>query len=293
MKKILTICLLLAATFTVKAQQKPTKEETIALINRTTALSIGKHYLSSGIVVTESKLTYDSYSFTTKLDEGTIITNTYSDISWTTLSLEKMTVDILYGDLAEVRVRFEKDIKKERAYTGRETEIDNGPFLYIVIPTKEIESIKKAFLRLAEISFDETVNYINDIFKENKLSYYIGESNTGRMVKGITADKTGKVIIYDLYKGESVNENFDVILTSINLFDLLIYYSESFRAEGDDNKTCALLLRGNIDSNGNRSTVGFFAGATAPLAAPLAERLKKALKHLRSLCNRQADPFGN
>lgn len=140
------------------------------------------------------------------------------------------------------------------------------------------------------LTFEETVNYINEIFKENKIGYHIGTGTNGRIVKGITANKTGKVIIYEMYKGESVTDKFDVILTAINLFDLLFIYSI---APGN-NQISALLLRGYQGNNVDRSTVGFFIGASheQPLQEPLADRLKKALKHLRSLCNRQADPFG-
>ena len=52
MKKLLTICLLLAITVTSQAQQKPTKEETVAFISRTVELSIGSQY---------------NYTYTTKI----------------------------------------------------------------------------------------------------------------------------------------------------------------------------------------------------------------------------------
>ena len=41
MKKLITICLLIATAFSVNAQQKPTKEETIAFMNRTLKSTIG------------------------------------------------------------------------------------------------------------------------------------------------------------------------------------------------------------------------------------------------------------
>ena len=70
MKKLITICLLLATTFTASAQQKPTKEETVAFINRTTSQTIGTHYLYGKM--SETKFTYDNYSFTQTGQAGMI-----------------------------------------------------------------------------------------------------------------------------------------------------------------------------------------------------------------------------
>jgi hypothetical protein len=48
-------------------------------------------------------------------------------------------------------------------------------------------------------SFEETVNYINNIFKENKqlnINVKAGKSNIENICHGITASKNGKVIFY-------------------------------------------------------------------------------------------------
>jgi hypothetical protein len=133
-----------------------------------------------------------------------------------------------------------------------------------------------------ELSFEETVKYINDIFKENKIGYHIGGNTSGRFVKGITADKTGKVIIYDLYKGaseESKTDKFDVIMCTINLFDIFLITPR-------DNDRLYLIAESKITP---RPNVGFFI----LIPAPLAGRLEKALDHLHYLCEKKADPFGN
>lgn len=134
-------------------------------------------------------------------------------------------------------------------------------------------------VKAQQMNFEETVNYINDIFKENKIAYYNGDSLTGRYVKGISADKTGKVIIYDKYKSNNLEaDKLDAIMNSINLFDISSYhYYQSFR------------LIGAEDSNGRYNNIGNFN----EISGPVAGRLEKALTHLRSLCNNKADPFGN
>lgn len=154
MKLLLTICLLLATTITVNAQDgKPTKKQTIALINRITALSIGKQYGNKEIIITENKLTDDKYSYSITLPGG-IFKDTYSDISWETLDTEGISFqkNDYYPSLVQVTVDFEKEIEIEEAHTGSETKIGKRSYMWIVIPTEKFDSIKKGFLRLAEIA---------------------------------------------------------------------------------------------------------------------------------------------
>lgn len=158
MKKLITICFLLSTAFTVKAQDgKPTKEETIAFINRTTALSIGNVYLFGDI--TESKFTYDSYSLTgggQAGDEILIQKDTYSGISWETLNPEWIsTINDRSNGMTGCSVGFTKKIKHEEAFTGLETKIEYKNFIQIVIPKEKFESIKKACLHLSEIAKEE------------------------------------------------------------------------------------------------------------------------------------------
>lgn len=160
MKKLLTICLLIATAFTVNAQDtKPTKEETVDFINRTTAQSIGNQYRFG--TLTETKFTYDSYSFTQTAQitdtDIHIQMETYSGILWESLNPEWIKkINVREGDAtAGVSIAFSKKIKYEDAYTGIETKIEYKNVLEIIIPIEKFESVKKACLRLSEIAKEE------------------------------------------------------------------------------------------------------------------------------------------
>jgi len=279
MKKTLAICLLLTTTFSATAQQKPTKEETIALISRTTALSIGKPYMNSSLIVTESKFTYDSYSFADKFQEQEGITKlTYSGISWETLRPNEITLEREYGGLGTVSVRFKKAIKYERAQTGSETEILEFHAIKMVIPPEQFESIKNACLRLAEIakeeSFDETVKYVN-----NKIAC-CSEVKTAT-IKG-TISGNVSWLAGGLYSGSRQINFFDLVDTKGSYGSTTILESDGMRLF----KTSIYCISFQVDSDNVEYLNDFKSQADA-------ERVYKALVQLRSLCTKEKDPFDN
>lgn len=132
-----------------------------------------------------------------------------------------------------------------------------------------------------EMNFEETVNYINDIFKENEISYFRENSNTGDFSNGISVKKDGKVICYNRYKGNvrvTLDESNE-ILCSFNLFDFT-----RFTFDGSFNYFIK-------EDSGQVKYLdwGMFTGMKEPVVI----RLNKAFDHLRSFCNKKSDPFGN
>ena len=129
-----------------------------------------------------------------------------------------------------------------------------------------------------QLTFEETIGYINNILKENpKVNYFNGNSSHGQYGMRISVDKTGKLIVYN-HKDDAVG--------SFNLFDF-----EKCKA----NKTIDTYENGDkfngenielLDKNGDR------LGKFSDLMATYSPKIEKALKHLRSFCT-NADPFGN
>jgi hypothetical protein len=131
-----------------------------------------------------------------------------------------------------------------------------------------------------DMNFEETVKYINDIFKENSISYFKENSNTSDLINGISVKKDGKIICYNAYKGSNrvPLDQTNEILFSFNLFDFTrLSYEDKFQ-----------YFIKNVGGDVKYLDWGFFYGITEPNIM----RLNKALTHLRTLCVKTADPFG-
>jgi hypothetical protein len=151
MKKLITIYLLLATTFTVKAQDgKPTQEETITFIKYQLKSLVGSK--NSGEVITKYEFEFSKICYEAKSDLYTSSYN-YSQINW--------------GNLLEIQ-RYENDIIlffKTSIYKDYKAVMDNGTIvnsekkfenhIQILLPSEKFESIKKACLRLSEIAKEE------------------------------------------------------------------------------------------------------------------------------------------
>jgi hypothetical protein len=121
-----------------------------------------------------------------------------------------------------------------------------------------------------KLSFEETEKYIQNVLTENETFYWPGE--TGYLIKSIKAKNTGKVAFY---KGN--NEGGELLIGTLNLFDVedieIIQYSDvSFKFKNGEGKKL---------------------GGITDLTKENANRLKKAFEYLRTLCNKEKDPFGN
>jgi hypothetical protein len=128
-------------------------------------------------------------------------------------------------------------------------------------------------------TFDETVAYINAIFKENQgITYTLGKGGgLNYYVNGISATKEGKVTIYWTHKEEQ-KVDFDpqtnVPITSINVFRIY----EWKKLYGD------MTL---LDAKGGM--IGYFKNTSDDID----KRLKNAFTHLRDLSTYKADPFAD
>jgi hypothetical protein len=124
-------------------------------------------------------------------------------------------------------------------------------------------------------TFEETLEYINAMFKENDIHLYPSNSKTGYAVQYILVEHSGKTIAYNKYKNGVKVTTLDIIC-SFNLFDI-DSFEYSFNSNGF-----------YLNTKKEDQYVASFRG----LSAPDAGKLEKALTHLRTLCVKTADPFG-
>ena len=156
MKKLITICLIIAATFTVKAQDgKPTKERTINFIQSALNESIGSKYY--GKVIEKNVFTHDMLNKCI-VDGSSNKIDTYYNINW-----ELYTGCAARGDngIVKIDVYMSNPVKNIATSTkiGEEepyysvTNYDDQ--IHFFAPYNKVESLKKAFARLAEIAKEE------------------------------------------------------------------------------------------------------------------------------------------
>ena len=117
-------------------------------------------------------------------------------------------------------------------------------------------------------TFDETVNYINNFFKENEVSYF-PDMATGfvseYLVSELKVEKNGRVSF--------VNKRTGKVKGTFNLFEF-----EKF----EEGNVGFLFLK---DKNNN--IIGHFSR----FPSTHIPKLEKAFKHLRTLCVKEKDPF--
>jgi hypothetical protein len=160
MKKLLTICLLLAATLTVNAQEKPSKEVTVKFIEANLKKSIGTKDRYSHLL---TNVSFDGNVLiltTTRLELEVTYTETYSDFDWEGVRFsvrndsEKSTIP----GFEVVQISFETSYK-QKTITEQFGKVSKSERLFtwliIHMPSDKIESLKKAFLRLQEIANEE------------------------------------------------------------------------------------------------------------------------------------------
>lgn len=118
-------------------------------------------------------------------------------------------------------------------------------------------------------TFDETVEYISTLVKDNKTFHYSPGYSTGNGINKISAGKDGKIVFFWV---SPADPNVKETAGSVNLFDVAKFdiYSNGFTFRDVDGKSLGY-LSSMPDASGNR--------------------LKKAFEHLRTLCDKSADPF--
>jgi hypothetical protein len=157
MKKLIAICLLTVATCTVNAQQKPTKEETIAFMKK--ALEA-----SNGIQSPFGKLQNVYFSERLYQDEKTFGKNNLEkglhavyDIKWESLVPKSIDIQELYT-CSIVVVYFNDLVTRGSgdADRGKKTYgVVREPTIDFYVPKEMAERFKKACLRLSEIAKEE------------------------------------------------------------------------------------------------------------------------------------------
>lgn len=112
-------------------------------------------------------------------------------------------------------------------------------------------------------TFDETVDYLNNFFKENEVAYFHGDGTMGHYIKEIKVEKNGKISFTDARRE---------IKGFFNVFD--------FEKFNEINKRLLLLDK-------NNQQIGRFSDFPPTHIS----KIEKAFKHLRTLCVKEKDPF--
>jgi hypothetical protein len=121
-----------------------------------------------------------------------------------------------------------------------------------------------------KLNFEETVKYINEAFKENNVYYFEPYGLNGYGVDEITCKKDGKMI----FKWLNRETNESKIIGSFNLFEVGRYKEE-------------MGYKILLDKQDKRLAQLTMASSDAFV------RIQRAVEHLKSLCNKSADPFAN
>jgi hypothetical protein len=151
MKKLLILCLLLAATFSTKAQEKVSMEVTAKFIETNLKKFIGNK--ADGWLVTnvsfngKELVVITSYLGTTNID-------TYSNFDWedVNFSVRDDSEKSIVPGFENVTLSFKTSYKQYISSLKKERLFD---WFDIHMPSDKIESLKKAFLRLQEIANEE------------------------------------------------------------------------------------------------------------------------------------------
>lgn len=161
MKKLITICLLLATAFSVNAQTKKLgKEETIAYLDRVLKLSNGEIFKRANnpnpTALSECSFAFDLITYTCKVsdeDNHEYTTNVfYSNIKWESCNgvLIVNSSDSYSDNLIDVKIIFDM---KYKFTMDKHIYFEND--MYLKILKTKADSFKKAIERLVEIAKEE------------------------------------------------------------------------------------------------------------------------------------------
>lgn len=156
----------MATAFTVTAQQKPTKEETVTFLDKVYKMSIGyKHYaLLDGkrdpdveFLITNCDFELNSVSMEEMFTKGKTKGNaTYSNLHWenvTEIIIEK-DPQVFYDDeIVRISINFLTKITYENSFQAVSKDYVKSMMLYVI--KNKAYSFKKGLERLAAIAKEE------------------------------------------------------------------------------------------------------------------------------------------
>lgn len=148
MKKLITIGLLIATSFTVNAQEKPSREQTIKFIDTTLKKFVGNNDAAEVL----KNISFDGVELiktSTMYNEPSI--DKYSNLHWEELSFA-IREDSKVSGFTKIQLSFETNFKQYMSLLNKERFFD---WFTLYVPTDKIQSIEKAFLRLKEIAKEE------------------------------------------------------------------------------------------------------------------------------------------
>ena len=155
MKKLITICLIMATVFTVNAQdRKPTKEETISFMKRVLESTVGYVAPSKGQLL---EVKFDGVSYFYKSYYDLLKSNIYgttSAINWELLNAESFK-SFENNSLVQLKVNFTGNFSFRQKIGLREEKEFFYSEVIFYLPLANVESFKKACIRLSEIAKEE------------------------------------------------------------------------------------------------------------------------------------------
>ncbi len=170
MNKLLTICILIATSLTVNAQQKPTKSETIASINQILKLSVGKINFTkidnekykttiTNYVLLNDTITFEAKDINIATKEVIQSGQMWFDIPWKDL-IDVIEVpkesDWTNPEITTIRANFSTKLEYYfYSDLGESILFDDVKYpkkiLFYVVKTK-LPALKDALMRLSEIA---------------------------------------------------------------------------------------------------------------------------------------------
>ena len=181
MKKLLTICLIMATIFTVNAQdKKPTKEETIAYLDKVLKMSVGYNNYRGEAGNRSSQLLITDYIFSEKeiqinykvlriLKESTHFeSQKFSKIPWENVDkiFERDNKDFNGEELSTIEVVFSTKLRYDAEVFNKEVGMDENDhypnYIQFYVFNDKKESFKKALGRLVEIAKEENKDPFKD-----------------------------------------------------------------------------------------------------------------------------------
>lgn len=182
MKKLLTICLIMAAVFTVNAQVgEPNKEETIAYLNKTLKMSEGykryglsnnqrsDEYLIMDCNFKIEKINYKEKWYLKSKDSYNIIEDTYSKLKWedvTKIEIRNDERGFLDEDLGFVFITFLNKVQHDSYSEEIGIEMDDDQrfpkLITLYILKNKADNFKKGLERLVEIAKEENKDPFQD-----------------------------------------------------------------------------------------------------------------------------------
>jgi hypothetical protein len=155
MNKTLILFIVIACSSMAKAQQKPSKEETVAFMDRTMKAVIGVEGIPG--LITSASFDYNKCDYTRTYRHGGKKKTEYSSIQWENFKNITYSEQFYLGSILSITVNFSTKFNYSEQYDFGNFENKNEmtDHFSIIIAKEKISSFVKACYRLAELAKEE------------------------------------------------------------------------------------------------------------------------------------------